>query len=82
MSGSSGIQQIRFVTASRPTTRSCTTGSGSTHEDGLFGAETYDIAAGFELVRKRSKYGESEFMQKHGLHGPFPMFYFLFRRRR
>jgi hypothetical protein len=38
-------------------------------------------AAGFELVRKRPKYDDSEFMQRHGLHGPFPMFYFLFARR-
>jgi hypothetical protein len=38
-------------------------------------------AAGFELVRMRPKYGDSEFMQKHGLHGPFPMYYFLFARR-
>lgn len=38
--------------------------------------------AGFELVRMRSKYRDSEFMQKHGLHGPFPMYYFLFARRR
>ena len=37
--------------------------------------------AGFELVKKRPKYGDSEFMQRHGLHGPFPMFYFLFKRR-
>jgi hypothetical protein len=39
-------------------------------------------AAGFELVRTRPKYGDSEFMQKHGLHGAFPMFYFLFSRSR
>jgi hypothetical protein len=39
-------------------------------------------AAGFELVRMRPKYGDSDFMQKHGLHGTFPMFYFLFTRRR
>jgi putative sugar O-methyltransferase len=39
-------------------------------------------ASGFELVRLRPKYGSSEFVQKHGLHGPFPMFYFLFKRRR
>lgn len=39
-------------------------------------------ASGFELVRTRPKYGDSEFMQKHGLHGPFPMYYFLFKRRR
>jgi hypothetical protein len=38
-------------------------------------------AAGFELVRMRPKYGNSDFMQKHGLHGAFPMFYFLFARR-
>ena len=38
-------------------------------------------AAGFELVRTRPKYGDSAFMQHHGLHGPFPMFYFLFSRR-
>ncbi len=38
-------------------------------------------AAGFELVRKSPKYDDSEFMQRHGLHGPFPMFYFLFARR-
>jgi hypothetical protein len=37
--------------------------------------------AGFELVRMRPKYEDSEFMQQHGLHGPFPMFYFLFTRR-
>jgi len=37
-------------------------------------------ARGFELVRMRPKYF-SDFMQKHGLHGPFPMFYFLFARR-
>jgi hypothetical protein len=39
-------------------------------------------AAGFELVRTRPKYGDSDFMQKHGLHGPFPMYYFLFARGR
>jgi len=39
-------------------------------------------AAGFELVRTQPKYGDSDFMQKHGLHGSFPMFYFLFARRR
>jgi hypothetical protein len=38
--------------------------------------------AGFDLVRMRPKYGDSDFMQQHGLHGPFPMFYFLFARRR
>jgi hypothetical protein len=38
-------------------------------------------AAGFELVRMRPKYGDSDFMQKHGLHGHFPMYYFLFSRR-
>jgi hypothetical protein len=38
-------------------------------------------AAGFELVRKRPKYDDSAFMQRHGLHGSFPMFYFLFARR-
>jgi hypothetical protein len=38
-------------------------------------------SAGFELVRMRPKYGDSEFMQMHGLHGPFPMYYFLFARR-
>lgn len=38
-------------------------------------------AAGFELVEMRPKYGDSDFMQAHGLHGPFPMFYFLFVRR-
>jgi hypothetical protein len=38
-------------------------------------------AAGFELVRKQPKYGSSEFMQRHGLHGPFPMYYLLFARR-
>jgi hypothetical protein len=38
-------------------------------------------AAGFDLVRTRPKYGDSEFMQHHGLHGTFPMFYFLFSRR-
>jgi SAM-dependent methyltransferase len=38
--------------------------------------------AGFELVRTRPKYGTSEFMQRHGLHGTFPMHYFLFERRR
>jgi SAM-dependent methyltransferase len=37
--------------------------------------------AGFELVKMRPKYGASDFMQRHGLHGPFPTFYFLFRRR-
>jgi hypothetical protein len=37
--------------------------------------------AGFELMKMRPKYGDSDFMQRHGLHGPFPMFYFLFRRR-
>ena len=37
--------------------------------------------AGFELVKMQPKYGASDFMQAHGLHGPFPMFYFLFRRR-
>jgi hypothetical protein len=37
--------------------------------------------AGFDLVRTRPKYGDSEFMQQHGLHGSFPMFYFLFARR-
>jgi hypothetical protein len=37
--------------------------------------------AGFELVKIRPKYGSSEFMQRHGLHGAFPMFYFLFTRR-
>ena len=36
-------------------------------------------AAGFELKRMRPKY-QSEFMQKHGLHGPFPAYYFLFER--
>ena len=35
-----------------------------------------------ELVRTRPKYGDSDFMQRHGLHGPFPMFYFLFSRPR
>ena len=35
---------------------------------------------GFELVRMRPKY-VSDFMQKHGLHGRFPMYYFLFARR-
>jgi hypothetical protein len=35
---------------------------------------------GFELVRMRPKY-PSDFMQRHGLHGRFPMFYFLFARR-
>jgi hypothetical protein len=39
-------------------------------------------AAGFELVRTRPKYADSDFMQKHGLHGRAPMFYFLFARRR
>jgi hypothetical protein len=39
-------------------------------------------AAGFELVRKRPKYGDSAFMQRHGLHGAFPTSYFLFTRRR
>jgi len=39
------------------------------------------LEAGFELVCKRPKYGDSEFMQHHGLHGTFPMFYFLFARR-
>lgn len=39
-------------------------------------------AAGFELVRTRAKYGDSEFMQAHGLHGRFPAFYFLFERTR
>ena len=39
-------------------------------------------AAGFELVRMRPKYGDSDFMQKHGLHGQFPMYYFLFTRRK
>jgi hypothetical protein len=38
--------------------------------------------AGFDLIRTRPKYGDSEFMQEHGLHGPFPVFYFLFSRRR
>jgi hypothetical protein len=38
--------------------------------------------AGFELVQTKPKYGDSEFMQAHGLHGPFPIFYFLFTRRR
>jgi hypothetical protein len=38
-------------------------------------------AAGFELVQSRPKYADSDFMQQHGLHGPFPMFYFLFARR-
>ena len=38
-------------------------------------------AAGFELRRTQPKYGSSEFMQRHGLHGPFPMYYFLFARR-
>ena len=37
-------------------------------------------AAGFELVRTQPKYA-SDFMQNHGLHGPFPMYYFLFGRR-
>jgi hypothetical protein len=36
---------------------------------------------GFELVRQRPKYGGSDFMQKHGLHGRAPMYYFLFARR-
>jgi hypothetical protein len=36
--------------------------------------------SGFQLVKTRPKYG-SEFVQRHGLHGPFPMFYFLFARR-
>jgi hypothetical protein len=36
--------------------------------------------AGFELVQMRPKYGDSEFMQEHGLHGAFPMYYFLFAR--
>jgi hypothetical protein len=35
---------------------------------------------GFELVRQQPKY-TSDFMQRHGLHGRFPMFYFLFARR-
>lgn len=39
-------------------------------------------ARGYELARVRPKYGSSDFMQKHGLHGRFPMFYFLFERRR
>jgi hypothetical protein len=38
-------------------------------------------ASGFELVRMRPKY-DSAFMQEHGLHGAFPTYYFLFRRRR
>jgi SAM-dependent methyltransferase len=37
---------------------------------------------GYELVRLRPKYGSSDFMWRHGLHGRFPMFYFLFERRR
>ena len=37
-------------------------------------------AAGFELVRTRPKYADSDFMQIHGLHGSFPAFYFLFER--
>jgi len=37
-------------------------------------------ARGYELVRIRPKY-VSDFMQKHGLHGRFPMYYFLFARR-
>jgi hypothetical protein len=37
---------------------------------------------GFELVKMRSKYADSEFMQEHGLHGAFPTYYFLFSRRR
>jgi hypothetical protein len=35
-------------------------------------------ARGFELVRKRRKYADSDFVQKHGI---FPAEFFLFRRR-
>jgi hypothetical protein len=37
-------------------------------------------ARGFQLARMRPKY-QSEFVQQHGLHSRFPMFYFLFARR-
>jgi hypothetical protein len=37
-------------------------------------------AKGFRLAHMRPKY-QSEFVQQHGLHGRFPMYYFLFARR-
>jgi hypothetical protein len=37
---------------------------------------------GYALVRMRAKYADSDYMQRHGLHGTFPTFYFLFARRR
>jgi len=37
-------------------------------------------AKGFQLACMRPKY-QSEFVQRHGIHGPFPMYYFLFARR-
>ena len=37
-------------------------------------------AKGFRLARMRPKY-QSEFVQQHGIHSRFPMYYFLFARR-
>jgi hypothetical protein len=37
-------------------------------------------ATGFRLACMRPKY-RSEFVQQHGIHGRFPMYYFLFARR-